>query len=106
MDQVKRDIFRRKVYQGMMMTKKKLIDRKEFDTQIDYILNNKTREEIDFEIPFDKFTSKDKVKLVELLYSNERVMMYIYDQLFPMRNIDNHFKFNVQGDFINAENNN
>lgn len=67
MDQVKRDIFRRKVQQGMMMTKKKLVDRKEFDQQIDYIINSKTRDEIDFEIPFDRFTSKDKVKLVELL---------------------------------------
>lgn len=57
------------------MTKKKLIDRKEFDQQIDYIINSKTRAEIDFEIPFDKFTSKDKVKLIELLYSNERVLM-------------------------------
>lgn len=67
MDQVKRDIFRRKVQQGMMMTKKKLVDRKEFDQQIEYIINSKTRDEIDFEIPFDRFTSKDKVKLVELL---------------------------------------
>jgi len=49
------------------MTKKKLVDRKEFDQQIEYIINSKTRDEIDFEIPFDRFTSKDKVKLVELL---------------------------------------
>ena len=51
----------------MLTTKKKLIDKSEFDMQINQIVKNKNKDEIDQEITFDKFTSKDKTTLIEML---------------------------------------
>lgn len=41
--------------------------------------------EAEFEsaVPFEKFSAPDKRKVVDLLFSNEDVLIFLYEVLFP-----------------------
>lgn len=50
-------------------------------------LQNIDMHELENSFPFEKFTASDKRKVVDLLFSNEDVKLFLYEILFPYRRV-------------------